>query len=423
MTNQKQFASKKKGLLIFLIIISFLQSHSQVTITHQTLSRTTLQSLDSLLKKAIDSNWVAGAVGYLWQDGRVIYNKAFGYADIAAHKPMQTDDIFRIASQTKAITSVAIMMLYDEGKIKLTDPVSKYIPSFANAKVVDTYNAQDTTYTTVPAKREITVHHLLTHTSGIDYAGIGSEKMKAIYFKAGLRPGFGSDTMQLKNMANLLATQPLVNQPGEKFTYSLSVDVLGRIVEIVAGMPLDKFFETRIFQPLGMKDTYFYLPADKQSRLVKVYTADSTGKIVETSKPFQAFSNYPLLPKGTYFAGGAGLSSTVADYAKFLQMMLQDGEYEGQQLLKRSTVQLMTSNQIDTISLGKDKFGLGFEISTAANEKETGISEGSFSWGGYFGTTYWADPKLNLIGELFLQESALPHGSITNDFKKLVYKK
>ena len=409
------------ALLFFIAFIS-IRCQSQ-TIAGSRLSSTTLHRLDSLLAKAIDSNWVGGAVGYIQQDGKIIYNKAVGYADKAAGKKMQTDNIFRIASQTKAITSVAAMMLYDEGKLSLTDPVSKFIPGFANAKVVATFNAKDSSYTTVPAEREITIKNLLIHTSGIDYASIGSDQMKAIYAKAKLTPGFGSDTMRLSNMVNLLAKQPLVNQPGEKFTYSLSVDVLGRIIEIVSGMPLDKFFSTRIFQPLNMNDTYFYLPKEKQNRLVKVYTVDSTGALSEVSPQLRTFSAYPLLANGTYFAGGAGLSSTVADYGKFLQMMLQDGEYNGQQLLKKSTVELMTQNQIDTLHLGNDKFGLGFEISTTANEKETGISEGSFSWGGYFGTIYWVDPKLNLVGEFFIQDSGLPHGSVANDFKRLVYKK
>ena len=412
-----------KHIASFFFVILCFQSYSQTTAKTTTLSSKKVQQLDSFLNKAIDSNWIEGAVGYVWQDGKPVYNKAFGYADRAAGKRMQTSDIFRIASQTKAITSVAVMMLYDEGKIKLTDPVSKFIPGFANAKVVDTYNPQDTTYTTVPAKREVTIHDLLTHTSGIDYPGIGSEKMKGIYAKARVTPGFGSDTMKLVNMVNGLATQPLVHQPGAAFTYGLSVDVLGRIVEIISGEPLDEFFKTRIFEPIGMNDTYFYLPKDKWNRLVKIYTADSTGKLMELPKAFQKFSDYPMIVKGTYFAGGAGLSSTVADYAKFLQMLLQDGEFKGQQLLKRSTVELMTSNQIDTLHLGNDKFGLGFEISTAANERETGISEGSFSWGGYFGTTYWVDPKRNLIGEIYTQQSALPHGNIGDTFKKLVYKR
>lgn len=414
---------KSIALLFFITILCF---HCQAqTTTSAKISPTVLHRLDNLMNKAIDSNWVAGAVGYLQQDGKIIYNKAVGYADKATGKKMQADVIFRIASQTKAITSVAIMMLYDEGKITLTDPVSKFIPGFANAKVVDTFNPQDSTYTTVPAKRQITIKDLLTHTSGIDYAVIGSDKMRAIYEKAGLRPGFGSDTMHLANMVNLLAKQPLVNQPGEKFTYSLSVDVLGRVVEIVSGMSLNQFFKSRIFQPLGMSDTYFYLPKEKRNRLAKIYTVDSTGTFIEMSGLHNDFLgyDYPLLSHGTYFAGGAGLSSTVADYGKFLQMMLQDGEYKGRQLIKKSTVELMTKNQIDTLHLGNDKFGLGFEISTAANEKETGVSEGSFSWGGYFGTIYWVDPKLDLVGEFFIQGSGLPHGSVASDFKKLVYKK
>ncbi len=410
----------KRLFLLCFIIISFMQCRSQT----ENLSPKTFSRIDSLLQQAVDSGWLVGAVGYIQQNGKPVYNKAFGYSDKANKVAMRTDNIFRIASQTKAITSVAVMMLYDEGKLSISDPVSKYIPGFANAKVVSSFNKEDSSYTTVPAKREITIKDLLTHTSGIDYAGIGSEKMRAIYAKAGLHPSFGDDTMHLENMVNLLATMPLVHQPGEKFTYGLNVDVLGRIVEIISKMPLDKFFSTRIFQPLEMKDTYFYLPKDKWSRLVKVYTVDSTSKTIEWSKPMNGFT--PDYPKenGIYFAGGAGLSSTVSDYAKVLQMLLNKGDYNGHHLLKPATVALMTSNEIDTLHVGdQDKFGLGFEITTTANTAKTGISEGSFAWGGYFGTLYWADPKRNLVGEMFIQQSPLQHWSTGGDFKKLVYAK
>jgi CubicO group peptidase (beta-lactamase class C family) len=330
---------------------------------------------------------------------------------------MHRDDIFRIASQTKAITSVAVMMLFEEGKLLLDDPISKYIPEFANPRVIDKFNEKDTTYTTIKANREITIRDLLTHTSGIDYAGIGSAHMNAIYAKSGIPTGFVSEKIILGDKIRKLGKLPLVHQPGEKFTYGLNVDVLGYLVEILSGESLDKYFHSHIFEPLGMNDTYFYLPASKNDRLVKVSAEDKNHQLVNAP---EAFVNYPLV-QGTYYSGGAGLSSTIKDYATFLQMLLNKGEYNGKRLLSRRTVELMTTNQIGDLNLGSDKFGLGFEITTAQGQAKLGISEGSFSWGGYFATTYWADPKERLVCLLFMQQSPLSHSEISEKFKAMVY--
>src|SRR3954464_1294250 len=257
----------KKLSCLLVLFLSYLFCASQ---TLQTAAPSTvnfsderLQRIDKVVQQAVDSGWIPGCVTFIARNGQIVYNKAFGYADVESKTKMQADNIFRIASQTKAITSVALMMLFEEGKFLLDDPVSKYIPAFANPKVLDKFNEQDSSFTTVPAKREVTIRDLLTHTSGIDYALIGSPQMKAIYAKANLSPGFGSDTMKLVNMVNKLGTMPLGHQPGEKWTYGLNVDVVGRLVEILSGMPLDQFFRQRIFQPLGMTDTYFYLPENK----------------------------------------------------------------------------------------------------------------------------------------------------------------
>jgi CubicO group peptidase (beta-lactamase class C family) len=309
------------------------------------------------------------------------------------------------------------MMLFEEGKFLLDDPVSKYIPEFRNPQVLDKYNEKDTTYTTVPANREIRIRDLFTHTSGIDYAGIGSAKMVAIYAKAGIPGGFGSDKAVLGEKIRALGKLPLVHQPGERFTYGLNVDVLGYLIEVLSGESLDKFFQTRIFEPLGMNDTYFYIPGSKSSRLVAVNTEDRSRHVTKLS---QEIFNYPMLA-GTYFSGGAGLSSTTRDYATFLQMLLNKGEYNGKRLLSRRTVELITCNQIGDLNVGRDKFGLGFQITTAYGQALLGISEGSFAWGGYFGTTYWADPKEHLVCLLFMQQSPLSHGEIQNKFKAMVY--
>lgn len=418
----------KKNLFLLLPALITFSAFCQVPVLqpgspiNEKFSPERLQRIDNLVRQYIDSGWLKGATAFIARDGKIVYDKAFGMADAENNVPMKTSSIFRIASQTKAITSVAVMMLYEEGKFLLDDPISKYIPAFAHPKVIDQYNPKDTTYTTIPAKREITIRDLLTHTSGIDYAQIGSEKMKAIYAKAGIQAGFVSEKVLLADAINKLGTLPLVHQPGERFTYSLGVDVLGYLVEKLSGKSLDLFFKEKIFEPLGMNDTYFYLPEPKYSRLVAVYTPDKQQHLVKwDGNTFHGVSaDYPKV-KGTYYAGGAGLSSTIKDYATFLQMLLNNGEYNGHRLLSRRTIEIMTSNQIGDLNLEKDKFGLGFRVTTKLGQTVFGETEGSFSWGGFYGTTYWADPKEHLVGLFFAQEYPFPHGEIGSKFMVLVY--
>jgi CubicO group peptidase (beta-lactamase class C family) len=371
-----------------------------------------LKRIDNVLQQYVDSGWVAGSVGFIARDGKVVYNRAFGVNDPDSKTPMRTDDIFRIASQTKAVTSIAVMMLFEEGKFLLDDPISKYIPEYYHPGVIDTYNEKDTTFTVIPANREIRIRDLLTHTSGIDYAGIGSGRMNAIYAKAGIPTGFVSEKIVLADKMRSLGKMPLVHHPGEKFTYGLNTDVLGYLVEVLSGKSLEEFFRTRIFEPLGMNDTYFYLPAEKQNRLVKVITEDRNRRLITADFPMV---NYPL-SGGTYYSGGA-----VKDYAIFLQMLLNKGEYNGKRFLSRRTVDLITSNQVGDLNLGNNKFGLGFEITTQKGQAKLGLTEGSFSWGGYFGTIYWADPKEKLVCLMFVQQSPLRHGEIQDKFRALVY--
>jgi CubicO group peptidase (beta-lactamase class C family) len=383
-----------------------------------------LQRIDHLIEENIDSGYVNGAVGLIARNGKIVYNKSFGLADVEQKKLMNNDNIFRIASQTKAITSVAVMMLFEEGKFLLDDPISKYIPAFAHPKVIDLYNDKDTTYTTVPAKREITIRDLLTHTSGIEYAQIGSPRMNAIYGKSKIPGGFVADKIRSADVMDRLGKLPLTHQPGERWTYGLNIDVLGYLVEKVSGKTLDQFFKERIFDPLGMKDTYFYIPAAKQNRLVAVYTPDKQGHLTRWSaSTFPGIDvDYPKAA-GTYYSGGAGLSSTIKDYAIFLQMMLNGGVYNGQRLLARHTVELMTENQIGDLytNADKDKFGLGFGITTATSSTKLGLSPGSFAWGGFYGTLYWVDPKEHLVCLLFVQNWPFPHNAIQDKFRALVY--
>ena len=381
-----------------------------------------LQRIDQLLQEVTADGRVPGAIALVARDGKIVYRKAFGYSNVAAKTPLQPDAIERIASQTKAITSIGLMLLYDEGKFQLDDPIAKYLPAFRNPKVLATFNEKDSTYTTVPARSEVTIQQLFTHTSGIGYPVIGSKEAQAIYAKAHIPSGIGSPAGTLAPAIDRLGPLPLMHQPGERFTYGVSIDVLGRLIEVLSKQPLDQFLRTRLFEPLGMRDTYFYLPAAKQARLVPLYT-EYQGKTV--AMPVTGMlglrPDYPKLP-GTYFSGGAGLSSTIDDYAAFLQMMLNGGTYNGHRLLKPETVQLITQNQMGDVNQGLNKFGLGFSIVTAQGAAQTDQSVGSYEWGGIFGTDYWVDPTKKLVVLLYTQK--YPHTNtpdLVPRFRKLVY--
>ncbi len=377
-----------------------------------------LKRIDDMLQKSVKDQQIPGAVGLIIRDGKVIYHKAFGYSDIEKKTALRRDDIFRIASQSKAITSLAVMMLWEEGKFLLDDRISKYIPEFRNPQILKTFNASDTTYTTEPATREITVRHLLTHSSGIGYAVIGRKDFTAIYAKAGIPSGIGNDQQQIGDRMKKLGALPLAHQPGERWTYGLNTDVLGYLVEVWSGMPLDQFLKTRIFDPLGMKDTYFYLPRNKHNRLVALH-GDRDGKVYKLKNAaYDAIDvDYPKL-NGTYFSGGAGLSSTVEDYAKFLQLFLNAGEFNGVRLLSRKTVELVLTDQLPDFP---NEFGLGFAVETEKNDYRSPSTIGTFSWGGAFSTQYWADPKERVIGVSYTNIYESENESIHEKFRVLTY--
>jgi len=378
-----------------------------------------LSNIDTLINGYIQRGWVNGVVTLVIKDGNVIRNKGYGYSDLAEKKIMQPDNIFRIASQTKAIVSTGILILYDEGKISLSDPVSKYIPGFANAKVLDKFNAADTTYTTVPAKRNITIKDLLTHSSGIDYPGIGTDQMKAIYAKENIPSGLGVVNQNLVETMNKLGTLLLSFQPGTQWRYGLSVDVLGAVIEVVSGMSLEDFLRKNILTPLNMNDTWFNLPANKAGRLTSVYTEDSLHQIVLWNKELSHIDpTYPLINKH-YFSGGAGLSSTAMDYAIFLQMIMNGGSYNGKRILSKRIVEMVLHNQLNFPFNGINYFGLGFEIVSDKGSADQPRNEGSFDWGGFFGTTYWADPKEHLIVLFMTQQTPNSHGELEQKFEQI----
>lgn len=416
-----------------VLLITAIQSNAQSRVLTPappekgSFSSERLKRVDKLIQQYIDSNWFAGAIAIVAKDGNIVYHKALGYDDKSKNKLLQKDAIFRIASQTKAITSAGVMMLFEEGKFMLDDAVSKYIPEFRKPTVLDKYNAADTTFTTVPARREITIRDLLTHTSGIGYAQIGSPQMNAIYYKAGVVGGIGLPAGSLlSDNIKKLAVLPLVHHPGEKWTYGLNTDVLGYLIEVVSGMSLDAFFRTRIFEPLGMKDSYFYLPKEKHDRLAMLHGEDATRHVINAPEQQQLngnfFRDFPIREGGSFYSGGGGLVSTAYDYAVFMQTLLNGGDYNGKRILSPNSIRLMTINQIGDINMGRSaKFGLGFQIVTEADEARNTIPLGTYSWGGMFASSYWIDPKNKIVAQFVLQHFPNSHGEIAEKFKAAVY--
>jgi CubicO group peptidase (beta-lactamase class C family) len=417
---------------LFAFLLSFIVSNllaqpggllstSRMDLEGAHMSAERLDRIDKAVQSYIDQKWLAGAVALVYRNGSLAYYKAFGADDMEKNTRMHKDGIFRLASQTKAIVSAAVLILYEDGKLLLDDPVSKYIPEFKNQKVLDHYNATDTTYTTVPAKREITIRDLLTHSSGIGYAAIGTPEMRAIYAKNNITSGLGVIDASLLDRMKVLGGLPLQFQPGEKWMYGLNTDLLGCLVEVISGMSLEDFIRKNITDPLGMRDTYFNLPAEKANRLTVVYTEDNQHQIIKWDVHHLGVDpGYPLATKH-YFSGGAGLSSTAYDYAIFLQMILNGGIYNNHRILSPRIVDMMTHSQLDFTFDGVNDFGLGFEVVTEKGSMKQPWNKGSISWGGYFGTSYWADPKEHLVCLFMTQQSPNSHPEIAEKFKVLVY--
>ncbi len=391
------------------------------------LSAERLERIASAIQRSIDDGRIAGGVALVARHGKVAYLKAVGMADREAKKPMRTDNIFRICSMTKPITSVAVMMLYEEGRFMLNQPVSDFIPEFKNMKVLDPPFPQDRTSppgALVDARRPITIHHLLTHTSGLTYGG---PRLSKAYRDAGINGGLIQNEGTIGDAMKKLALQPLLFQPGDTWEYSLADDVVGCLVEVVSGMPLDKFFEERIFKPLGMKDTHFYLPEDKLPRLATAYTYYPEkglqpildGQVVrDEGEGYSA--DYPYRGSRTYFSGGGGLSSTAEDYYRFCQMMLNGGQLNGVRLLSRKSVELMSHNRVGEKRRGGG-YGLGFGVySEPARLQELG-SLGTYYWGGFYYTAFEIDPKEDLIVIFMGQLHPTGGLDLDNKVKRLAY--
>jgi CubicO group peptidase (beta-lactamase class C family) len=384
------------------------------------------KTLDAVSNQLINDNQAPFLHVLMQKDGKVFYDKVFGYQDADKKHALQKDSIYRVASQTKAVTSVAALMLWEQGKFLLDDPLSKYIPSFKDAKVLDQYNSATGTYSTIPAKREVTIRDIMSHTSGIGYSVLADNPgMAAIYSKSGVATGIGSVGV-LKDQIEALGPLPLSHQPGDKFTYGLNTDILGYLIEIWSGESLSDYFETYVFKPLKMHNTSFKIKGDKKARLLDLFQKGPDGFIKVTDLIVEGNPvDYPLLEE-VYFSGGAGLVSTVYDYAKFLGIFTGKGKVEDHRFLGAKTLAMATANQLSAaaINIGDPalRFGLGTALITDDNSFKTPVSPGSLYWAGAFNTQYWVDPKEDIIGlvytQQYLPDSYWDLGSI---YKNVIY--
>jgi len=404
MKRRKSFAEQSRkvipALLGFLIlgVLAFAQDLSPSKPEAVGLSSDRLERIGTAVQHEIDDKRIAGAVTMVIRRGHVAWFKSQGMMDREVSKPMQPDAMFRICSMTKPITSVAVMMLYEEGRFLLDDPVSKYLPEFKDPKVL-VKPATGEPYS-IPATKEITIRDLLRHTSGITYQW--NQDLGPRYESAGVASGLLQYDGTIGDSVKHLAGLPLLFNPGDRFEYSLGVDVLGRLVEVVSGKPLDEFFRTRIFEPVGMKDTYFFPPDNKLDRLAtayKYYPEKGLNRFPDTPIKEGSFvysADYPSRGPKKLFSGGAGLVSTAMDYARFCQMMLDGGKIGSARLLSRKSVDLMTHDQLGKI--GPDQgFGLGFGVDGVKEPLSELGSPGEFNWGGFFFTGFNVDPKEQMI--------------------------
>ncbi|MEO0896610.1 MAG: serine hydrolase domain-containing protein [Bacteroidota bacterium] len=388
-----------------ILLLSLPLSHHGQTLVPSTasdakLSEEKLSRIDELCEEYFQKGYLPGGTVLLARKGKIVYFKAWGEKDLDNHTAFQKDDIFRIASMTKAFTSVAIMQLFEQGKLGLDEPISNYLTSFKEMQVMDSFNPEDSTYTSHPAKTPITIRHLLTHTSGLSY-NFSDPRMAAIAAKNKLATFDLAPNLTTAERIPQVAKMPLVAEPGTKFNYGVSTDVLGYLVQGISGLTLGEYCKSNIFEPLGMDDTGFYLPEDKHDRVIPVYydTGKGLGKYPDS------YYDFPMKKPMNYYSGGGGASSTTHDYAIFCQMLLNKGTYNGKRILSRRTVEMMTTDQLAFMDVepgawlgGKGEgFGLGFQIKTADAKAKTIQSPGTFSWGGIFNTKYWIDPKEEMV--------------------------
>ncbi|MEE2792747.1 MAG: serine hydrolase domain-containing protein [Acidobacteriota bacterium] len=390
-----------------------------------------LDQIVTLVEEAVDQEEVAGAVTLVARLGRVGHLEAVGWRDATRGAPMETDTLFRIASMTKAVTSVAAMQLYESGSLLLSDPVSRYLPEFADMQVLIPSGEQSGGgYKLEPASGPITIRHLLTHTSGLSYRFLSPPHLTPYYLEANISDGLSQTDGTVGEMVSRLARLPLLHEPGGRFTYSLGVDVLGRVIEVVTGQTLAEYMATEIFEPLGMVDTSFYRDPTDAGRYAAIATPTENGldtvsesTVSSADRRTMYSAGYPYGGSQTYFSGGAGLTSTISDYARFLLALLNGGELDGVRILGRRTVQLMTRDHLVGIGVrdAGQQFGLGFAISGDPGVTGGPRSEGAFGWLGFFNTVYWVDPQEQLVAIIMTQLYPNNQSQLTDRFEVAVY--
>lgn len=393
------------------------------------LSRERLQRLDAAAARLVDERSIAGAVVLVGRSGGIAHFAAYGHMDVEAKTPMRRDAIFRICSMSKPITSVAALILFEEGHFLLDDPIAKFLPEFEKPQVLAEAPTNGNAPTLVPATTPITVRHLLTHTSGITYRFLGQPVISDLYSKAGINDGLSECEFDLAENVRRIAAQPLIHQPGEKLSYGLNTDVLGRLIEVVAKKPLGEFLEERLFGPLGMTDTGFTVPSEKLERLPKIYRTDRGQGVLEaladgptTIGPLVFSPSYPYRAPHRLQSGGGGLVSSAMDYARFAAMIASGGELEGTRILSRKTIELMTANHLASMEpKAPMAFGLGLSIAGDPGKSGEIMSEGTHGWDGFYSTRFWIDLEEEMIGLVLTQTYPYNSGRALDRLQTLAY--
>jgi CubicO group peptidase (beta-lactamase class C family) len=389
---------------VLILVFSFAPARSQDFYPER------LKKIDWLIEAAIEREAIPSAVCYVSQYGRPVYFKAFGYSDRDKQTKLKKDAIFRIASQTKLVTTIALMTLYEEGLFRMDDPIKKYLPEFSNPRVVVSGSVKGKNLETRPAKGDITIRQLLSHSSGLSYDFFDQDVSVICY---------PDRSITTEEVVKRIAKLPLKHDPGEGFTYGFSMDVAGRLAEIISGKSLDVLIQERVLDPLDMKDSYFYLPESKWDRLVPLYQKPKQDSPVmlaaDTTERYYPFNTDPH-----FYSGGAGLCGTIEDYSHVCQMIMDWGMFRGKRVLSRKTIDMICSDQLYGVA-GNYQFGLGLEIATDETYRKTMKSIGSLRWGGYYGTEYLIDPSENLIILFYTNKVSWYQDDVWGDFYRSVY--
>lgn len=419
---------KRLILFIYISIFSFScenqneQWLSKVPAAQVGFSPDFEQDLDSYIEQAVNDQVIPGGTFLVAKDGKVVYQNSFGKVGERLYSP---SDIFRLASMTKALTNVSMMQLVESGKVSLDDPIYEYLPAYKNQVVLDDFNSNDSTYTTVPVKQPVTIRHLMTHTSGIVYGSFNPGKLMAVYEQFDMNVGFSHAEWSTEEWIDRLAEVPLAHQPGDRFSYGLNMDVMGRIIEVVSGQKLDEYFKEHIFDVVGMEDTYFYLPEEKFKRLTPVMMKVN-GKYVNSDEiGMKALTDYPTRGPRDFFAGGAGLSGTIMDYTKFIQTLVEGGgDLLGPDALAEMTRDQMPEviNNYEQYPQGPDgSFALGFQLYQDKPSKKSPKSPGTYEWSGYFNTQFFIDPSEQMVFVGLTQINGFNQRSFWNEMYQMIY--